>query len=268
MPESLLLNQSTVDQIFQKLDVNHIDFKRLLESEVQDMLVQRCVKRKVSEDYVLDLEEYSTIDDYYSSFGAKTRQHLRQYRRKFDKYLDETGSEFKCGILDCENRPDKQDFRRIGQHIYELNDMRCKAKGFNSTAKNEWIDIALKCGTMLYYQIDGAIIAGTILTVVDGQAFLHTIAHDPRFNKYNIGNLILKDTIDYMWEHGVKTIHFLWGYADYKIRFLAKEKCLYDVSVYRNDFLYFIGSAKARVSDYARLIKHKLKPIYNKLFNE
>ena len=159
-----------------------------------------------------------------------------------------------------------EEFERVGYDIYQLNNSRCESKGFSATARDEWIYIAMKCGVILYYKLNDVVIAETILTVVDGQAFLHTIAHAPQFNKYNVGNLILQDTIKYMWEQNVKTIHFLWGYSDYKVRFLAKEECLYDVLVYKYDVLYLIGSTKTCILDYTKMIKDKVKPFYHKCF--
>lgn len=266
MPESEIINERLIDCIFEKENVNRIKFQKVLGKDFQNELEKRCVRRKVSDDYILELDKYKTIDDYYISFGKKTRQHLRQYRKKFERHIDESGSKFECVILKGNNLTNAEEFERVGYDIYQLNNSRCESKGFSATARDEWIYIAMKCGAILCYKLNDVVIAGTILTVVDGQAFLHTIAHDPQFNKYNVGNLILQDTIKYIWEQNVKTFHFLWGYSDYKVRFLAKEECLYDVLVYKYNVLYLIGRTKTCILDCIKMIKDKVKPFYHKCF--
>lgn len=264
MPELDIINEQLIDCIFEKENVNCIKFQKVLGNDFQNAIGKRYIKRKVSEDYILNLKKFKTIDDYYCSFGKKTRQHLKQYRKKFDNYLNESGDKFECVILKGDNLINEEAFERVGYDIYQLNNSRCESKGFSATAKTEWIYIAMKCGVIIYYKLNNVVIAGTILTIVDGQAFLHTIAHDPQFNKYNVGNLILKDTINYMWEQNVKIIHFLWGYSDYKVRFLATEEGLYDVFVYKYDLLYLIGNVKTCILDCIKMVKRKIKPFYHK----
>lgn len=48
------------------------------------------------------------------------------------------------------------------------------------------------------------------------------IAHDNAYNNYNIGNLILLDTIEYAINIGITKFNFMWGRCEYKERFKAK----------------------------------------------
>ena len=58
MPESEIINERLIDCIFEKENVNRIKFQKVLGNDFRNEIEKHCVKRKVSDDYILELEKY------------------------------------------------------------------------------------------------------------------------------------------------------------------------------------------------------------------
>ena len=68
--------------------------------------------------------------------------------------------------------------------------------------------------------IDGKTIAGCIGELIGEDFYLHKIAHDNKFSRYNLGQIALLKLIEQLINFRVKRFHFLWSKGvDYKIRF-------------------------------------------------
>ncbi len=59
--------------------------------------------------------------------------------------------------------------------------------------------------------IENKIVAGCVGFMLGENYYLSKIAHDIEYNKYNLGNVVLLESIKFCIENGVKKFHFLWG---------------------------------------------------------
>lgn len=264
--ESTLLRSEDVSADFissalSELKANQLVFRKITGCNNKN-IHSHAVWKKASQDYLLDLRQFHEPTEYLGSMGKKTRQHLKNYRSRlnraceFDslKVFEMTGNEH-----------NKDEFYAAANQIYEMNELRCIEKGFHAGTKKEWIDVAYKSGKLVLYRLNDRIIAGTLMTYDGNQAFLHSIAHDPQFDNWNIGSLVLLDTISYAINDGILFFHFLWGECEYKTRFLAVEYPLYDLIIYRKWLPYIIAKEKAAFNEVVIKGKNVLRPYYRKI---
>ncbi|MCQ2577014.1 MAG: GNAT family N-acetyltransferase [Treponema sp.] len=181
----------------------------------------------------------SSFDEYTQSLGKKTRQHLRWYKRQLEK------DDIKLELIIDTNVED--DF--VFNEIYRLNNERCLSKGFESGARKEWIEVIKARGGIAYYKYNNTVLAGCIFTLCDDTLYLHTIAHDNAYNQYNIGNLILLDTIEFAISQNIKELNFLWGECEYKKRFNAVAYPLYRLTIYRSPLKYIVEKIKCNLKN-------------------
>lgn len=217
-----------VKQLFKIEPVELIRFNGFLK---EDSFIKGLLK--VTNYYHITLLP-SCFDEYTQSMGKKTRQHLRWYRRQLEK----DGIDLKL-IVDTEV---KDSF--VFNEIYRLNNERCLSKGFEGGAEQEWFEVVKKKGGIAYYLYENKVLAGCIFTICDSALYLHTIAHDNSFNQYNIGNLILIDTIEFAISRNIKEFNFLWGECEYKKRFNAVPYPEYSLTVYRNSLRLYLEKIK------------------------
>lgn len=261
MRENILL-KNDADKICENFTAaKKVVFSGVLSEESDLKWNKLTIRKPTTTDYILNLEDYNTFDEYLSKMGPKTRRHLRYYRNRFQKKIKEENAAFSVSIMDkAEN-----EMQEVAKQIYRLNELRCQQKGFKSGSRTEWIDVARKSGAIIFYHYNHKVIAGTIMTIVDDQAFLHTIAHDPEYNEFNIGNMVLQDTIRYAFDHGIKLFHFLWGDCEYKIRFLAKPYKMYDVIICKNRGIWLCEIIKLNIYSVIESVKNKARPYYHKI---
>lgn len=194
-----------------------------------------CKKNPIDTNLRIDLP-YKDTEEFISSLGKKTRMHLRQYQRGFERKFN--GGGYKSIVQSFEQgfpAVDKSNF----EYVVKLNHERCLSKGFESGVDGEkYWNSYKKYAVLNLLTAEGMIVAGTISTVFNGELCLHVIAHDNDYGSYNVGNLILLQTIDYAIKSGIKTFNMLWGRCDYKLRFNAVEETLYDYFVCKNLFVF------------------------------
>jgi CelD/BcsL family acetyltransferase involved in cellulose biosynthesis len=195
----------------------------------------------------------NSIDAYFELLGAQTRKHLKYYQRRIVKEI----SNFKIVFLKNKDI--------LFDHIYnvvELNRFRMKSKGNESAIDDTYCinlyKYAYLKGLLCLCYVGNEIIGGTINWVLDDQAFLHVIAHDNRYNKYNVGQIALINTIQYFIESGIKTYHMCWGDSEYKYRFLCKRCNSYDVVFYRRIFDFYRNKI---IYDIYLMMKHLKKQL-------
>jgi hypothetical protein len=188
---------------------------------------------ETSNDMVLELPD--SFEKYLGLLGSQTRKHLSYYQRriKIDK------SDFRLEFIS-----DKNISFDIIHKIIELNRLRMISKGgvsgIDDISCNNIYRYAKLTGLLCICYIKDKIIGGTINYILNDNAFLHVIAHDNIYNKYNIGQIALITTIQYLIENNIAKYHMLWGETEYKYRFLCKKNILYNVTVFRKPReLYF-----------------------------
>lgn len=209
-----------------------------------------------SDDNVLILPE--SIDIYQQELGKKTRQHLRYYKKQLEFYISENNQILEQKSI---NFADLKNPEKIFTDIYRLNAERCLSKGFNSGARKQWYSVFIKYGRVSLLLLNNEVIAGTIYTVIEDKLFLHIISHDNFYNKYNIGNIVLLNTIEDAITNKIKEFHFLWGNCDYKKRFGAISIPIYTVCIYRKIYLYYFDKIKLQIIPHCLL---GIKEISNK----
>lgn len=169
------------------------------------------------------------IDEYLSGLGTKTRQHVRNYRRRIEK--EHPGVEF--AVVSGATIPTRSILR-----IIDLHRSRMAAKEQSSSIDEEYaqrlVQLMRECGLVVTAAIDGRIVGGALLTRVDDDCFLHVIAHDQEFNKYSLGMLCLVYGITDLIRRGAHRLHLLWGQSDYKTRLGAVDTELYSLVLYRH----------------------------------
>lgn len=257
------ISEDLVNYIFDTFDVNKITFSRLLNSKYTS---KNTISEIVLDDYILELKTYSCFGEYLLSFGKKTRQHLRYYRRQFDEFIVREHHYFFYNVLALDENP--YEFEKIGNAIIDLNQRRCIGKGIKFGTDRRIIKMCSEIGRIAYYKLDDNLIAGTLFTVLDDQIYLHVISHDNKWSCYNIGNLILLDTIEYAYNIGIKQFHFLWGDCEYKRRFGAVRHDLCDVIVYKFDLEFLIKKICLKTKDVLRKLKKMLRNLLIKIVGE
>lgn len=142
----LEINEQLVEFIFLKFDISKIVFTGTYDNEAK---VKKCVCRKVSDDNILLLKEYTCINDYLSSLGRKTRQHLKNYQRVLERDVKNNDDELNIEI--CSYKEITKEFEKVCDEIFELNKKRCKSKGFEATVHEEYVPAYREMGGGMWY---------------------------------------------------------------------------------------------------------------------
>lgn len=205
------------------IDASYVNYKF-------DKSILRCT----SEDYILSLP--ATIEDYNSKLGCKTRKHLRQRIEKLKRDFEEVNFVVKSGTDIDQN---------IINKIVQFNHDRMIGKGktseINQTYKNYRHRYSQHYGCVAYLELNGEIVAGCITTILNNQLFLHVIAHNNDFSKYNVGEVCVYNLLQNSLEQKIYSVHFLWGKSELKNRLLAKSHLIFSYFIYRDysiDFFY------------------------------
>jgi len=227
VPLTKNVQSKLANQLFKTEPVSIIKFNRLIKA---DSFI-KGVTQVTNHYHITTLP--STFDEYVQSMGKKTRQRLRWYKRQLEKDGINLELVIDTNISDI----------FVFNEIYRLNNERCLSKGFEGGAEKEWFEVVKEKGGVAYYSYQNKVLAGCIFTICDNSLYLHTIAHDNSYNQYNIGNLILLDTIEFAISRNITEFNFLWGDCEYKRRFNAIPYPEYSLTVYKNRMnLYFAKS--------------------------
>jgi hypothetical protein len=204
-----------------------------------------------SEDIVLTLP--LSQEAYLASLGKNMRRNIRRYTDRLTCDFPSYHYQVYQGEEICE------------QHIRNLLDLS-KAR---ITEKNtpfiigqeeaDWIVRATKkCGLVGVATINGTTCGGAISYRVGKNYFMHTIAHDSKYNGYSLGTLCYYNTICESILRGGKEFHFLWGKYEYKYRLLGVDRYMASLAIYRSykSYLYDIDLLIINViKNYIRHVK-------------
>lgn len=123
-------------------------------------------------------------------------------------------------------------------------------------------------GIIYKVSINGEIKAGCVGELIGEDFYLHKIAHDNQFSRYNTGQIALLKLIELLIGYRVKRFHFLWSKGvDYKIRFGGVPHAIWSYSFYKSHSISFykelctsiIMKAKFTVLDKLRKNKKFIK---------
>lgn len=132
------------------------------------------------------------------------------------------------------------------RRVVELNRLRMSAKKEASYHTDQGtallVELVRRYGYVCTVLVDGELRAGAIMMRLGGTVYMHTIAHDPDFNHYNLGTLCCYDSIVHAIRSGAQRYDFGWGPNDYKFRLLGRSRSLQRIDMYRTR-LAFIRDA-------------------------
>jgi len=198
--------------------------------------------QKTSEDLCIELP--SRLAEYLQSLGNKAQRQLPYYVRRLER---EWGSKWSF-----ETRHGAAILRDDFNNLVRLNQQRMNSKGRRSLWTTELLErrweYVRKEGWFCAGSIEGRLAAGIVFFVTGGEAYLSLMAHDPRFDRLNLGNICLWLMLEHCIQQGYGRAHLLWGRSFYKQQFHASEHPLYRTTWIANRtaaFLWKAGKALA-----------------------
>lgn len=140
------------------------------------------------------------------------------------------------------------------ERIIGFNRMRMAVKGqacyHNDGETAKLVEMVERFGLVCTVSLDGELGAGMIMLRIGATISMHTIAHHPRYDKYNLGTLCCYYGIAHAIETGARRFGFGWGRNEYKYRLLGEHKDLHRIDIYRTPL--------AMASDLPTLCRHRL----------
>jgi len=201
----------------------------------------------------------ATLDEYLSELGAKTRKHLKARKANLDKEFKQINFITKIGGEIEESSIEK---------IVQFSRARVKQKGRNFGIDKTYTDNLYRYsrhyGCVVYLELDGVMVAGCISTIINKEIFVHVIAYDDTFSKYNVGEVCVFDLIQTSINNKLVKFHFLWGFNELKRRLQARQNLLFSYMVCRNySFKYFSTRLKVVLFEFMYRFKDTgfFKPI-------
>lgn len=184
--------------------------------------------RRVNEDYCIPLG--STPEEYLQRLGKRTRKHLPYYLRRLRREFRES--------LVIRTAMGEQISKQSFTDLLGLNQLRMRSKARETlwtreTVTHRW-PLIQKTGLFLALELDGKLAGGTLSFLHDGEAFLITIAHEPRYDRLNLGSICLWQTVEHLICLGCSAFHLLWGASFYKLQFGGQLAPIYRVTYARN----------------------------------
>jgi Acetyltransferase (GNAT) domain len=184
--------------------------------------------RQFGEDYSIELPR--STDQYLRNLGSTTRKHLPYYLRRLKK---EWGTDWRAERA-CGPHIAKQSYL----DLLALNRLRMDRKKRRSLwteelAEHRW-KFVCETGCIQLILHGDRVVAGTLSFVHDHEAYLVVIAHDPEFDRLNLGNICLWMTIEQLIVQGFSQYHLLWGNSPYKEQFGAVSHPLYQMTLFTN----------------------------------
>jgi CelD/BcsL family acetyltransferase involved in cellulose biosynthesis len=182
---------------------------------------------EMSDDYRLELPV--SVEQWYRSLSARTREKLRYYLRR----AQQRAPSFRFRTLGT----DEISLAQVKQ-IIQFNRARMQVKGkrfgMSAAEEHQTCQIMLERGQLSIIEIDGQPCAGLLCTWVNGEVFMHVIAHDPAYDDLRLGLLCCALTIEDAIAKGCQQFHFLWGQYDYKTRLGGEREALSQVLLFRD----------------------------------
>ena len=182
--------------------------------------------RQRTEDYCIQLPD--TPSEYLQSLGSSTRKHLPYYVRRLNK---EWNSDWGFKENTCSDITYKS-----YERLFELNHLRMDQKGLRTAwtedlRRHRW-RLVQESGLLCSLRFENEIVAGTLSFLHQEEAYLIVLAHDPRFDRLNLGNISLWLTIQYLIRSGYNRYHLMWGRSSYKEQLGGKIQPLFDMMLF------------------------------------
>jgi hypothetical protein len=188
------------------------------------------------EDIVAELPE--SAETYFSMLGKNMRTSLKRYQRKIA--VDFPG--FRYAFYQKGDISEQH----VGA-IVSLSSARIASKNQSPTHTGEktrqLIRLVKECGVVLVATVEGRVVAGVICTLVNGNVFMHVVAHDPLYDDYRLGKVCCYLSICDAIARGAREYHFLWGRYEYKYRLLGVQRDYDRLVIYRSRLALLANAA-------------------------
>lgn len=221
------VDQDIFSEFIKKIFEKYPAIKRIkIDASYKNYNLNKSILFFKSDDQILNLP--STIDDFYLELGTKTRKHIKARNVKLVNdfknvnFVVKYGTEIEKDVID-----------KIIQFNRDRMKHKGKVSGIGDDYKTNIYNYSRHYGCVAYLELDGSIVAGCIATKVNKKIFLHVIAHDENFSRYNVGEVCVFNLIRSSIDEGLSTFHFLWGQSELKRRFLAKSHILFSYFIYK-----------------------------------
>lgn len=187
--------------------------------------------RQTTEDYCIQLP--SSSSEYLQTLGSSTRKHLPYYVRRLSKEWD-SGWGFE------ENTGSDIAFESY-ERLFELNRLRMDQKGRRTAwtedlRRQRW-KLVQDSGLLCSLRFGNEIVGGTLSFLHEREAYLIVLAHDPQFDRLNLGNISVWLTIQYLIRSGYSRYHLMWGRSSYKEQLGGKIEPLFDMMLFPNSLV-------------------------------
>lgn len=222
------------DELVQRLMVKHQADLLTLSFQTAKAFPRHAVGRRLVEvrhttnDYKIDLP--ATPEEYLKQLGRQTRKHLPYYVRRLER---EWNDDYSVHIAEGADIS-----WNSFAAVLHLNQLGMRAKGRASLwserlAEHRW-PLVRTCGLMVSLRQRNTIAAATLSFIYGREVYLIVIAHDPQYDRLNLGNICLWKTIEHVIELGHTAFHLMWGENFYKRQFGGEREPFYRVSYASN----------------------------------
>lgn len=191
-----------------------------------------------------------TAQEYTASIGKSTRTSIRYQTNSVLRNYPSFRAEFYVN-----EDVDEQNIRRI----IEFSENRISASTYKFKHDAERIiRLAKLCGFVTVLLIDGNVCAGSINYQVGGSYFGEVVGHDPAYEKYGLGKLVLYRAICESIQRGGKKFYLGGGMFDFKVRMMGTQINMDELKIYRSYgkfVLHFGTAARTTVDAHLRQVK-------------
>lgn len=205
--------------------VNKVRFYAI-ETNAEDILLPRQ-SLKCLDDIRLLLP--STSKKYQDMLGRSTAEYIRKAPSRVARECPTFSFEFEVGAAIDE---------ATVRTIIKMNGLRMTEKNRESYHTEESItkllELVTRYGRVGVGRIDSKVCGGVILLQVGSKYYLHTLSHNPIYNRLRLGYLFCYYGIEFAIDSGGKEFHFGWGRYDYKYKLLGQNCDLSLIVLYRN----------------------------------
>jgi hypothetical protein len=255
MVDESIFSYQAISDLIKEYNVKKVILRSCYSDDSRMNIRNRLVKRVNSNIFTILPD---SIDTYMSQLGGHTRRHVRSYERKFFK--DFGSAEFITGYNSGIN---KEDYKEI----IKLSRERCSWKGFTSGVTDEEIENLFEViklyGVVSTMKLNNKVIAGNIGTILEDQMTFDIIGHDNAFNDYNIGNIMIKKTVEQAIKDKIHILNFSWGglenpnsVTNWKLQFGNQRWFLNDITYFSRTMDYYLAKialeskiAKKRITE-------------------
>ncbi|TFW31267.1 GNAT family N-acetyltransferase [Massilia horti] len=176
---------------------------------------------------------------YMTSLGKNTRAAMRRALRQ----IQNDHPSFRVQAFERGEASEQ-----LVRQIIAFNRSRMTEKGQVSCHTEQDVERLLrlvqKYGVVVAATIESRICGGAISFRVGSTYHLYVLAHDSRYNAYQLGKLCCYFSVCDAIERGDRQYHFGWGRYDYKFKLLGRMTVLHRVDLYRSRLQMMAGAAR------------------------